>query len=143
MSSVMVSGTREKEAQKRSVIESPMRARSRQEARFSRRERVGWLIGSSPLSGSRPAGQLEGRIGPKAVQVVGVLVAASDRQHARADHLVIAVLHARRVALIGQAGGEKTGDPQPGLDLAQNHNPAVRGQPPAIETGDQILAIDG
>jgi|AP45_3_1055517.scaffolds.fasta_scaffold14204_3 hypothetical protein len=43
---------------------------SRREGAFSRRERVGWLIRSAPVSEEPPAGQLEGRIKPQGIEIV-------------------------------------------------------------------------
>jgi hypothetical protein len=47
------------------------------------------------------------------------------------------------VARVGQAGGQGLGDPQARLDLAQQQHAAVRGEPAAIEAGDDFLAADG
>jgi hypothetical protein len=46
------------------------------------------------------------------------------------------------IARVGQAGGQKIGDPQARLDLAQQQHAAVRGEPAAIETGNDFLATD-
>ena len=93
--------------------------------------------------GQPPAGQLEGRIEAQEIQVVAVLVAAGNGEEPRADHLVIAVTHPRRVAPIGQARGQGSGDRQALLDLAQEQDTAVGGHLPAIETGQQVLAANG
>ena len=49
----------------------------------------------------------------------------------------------RRIARIREAGGQPLSDPEIALDLAQNENPCIRGQPAAIEGGGDFFAGDG
>ena len=53
--------------------------------------------------GQPPAGELESRIGAQKIEIVGVLVAAGDREDAGADHVGERVRDARGIAAIGKA----------------------------------------
>src|SRR5664279_5440665 len=55
------------------------------------------------------AGQLECRIGPQMIEVIGVLVAAADREHASAEHIDKAMHHPRRIAPIREHPGQLVG----------------------------------
>ena len=47
------------------------------------------------------------------------------------------------IARIVDAGRQTVGHLEPPLDLAQDQQPAVRGQPPAVEAGDNSLPATG
>jgi hypothetical protein len=47
-----------------------------------------------------------------------------------------------RRAGIFDASRQALADPEPALDLGQQHNAAIRGQPAAIKAGDDWLAAD-
>ena len=51
--------------------------------------------------GQAPAGQLEAGIGAQMIEIVGVLIAAGDREHAGAQNVGDAVRHQQRIARIG------------------------------------------
>ena len=119
-----------------------MRASSRHDGAFSSRDKVGCDIRSRPVSGKRPQASLNA--GSKQhVEVVAILVAASDGEHARPDHVGVAVGRARRIARVGQATGKARGKTEPFLDPAQQQHAAVGRQPAAVETGAQLLACYG
>ena len=120
-----------------------MRPSSRHDGAFSSRDSVGWLIRSSPVSDKRAAGQLERRIETQCIKVVAILIATGDGEHARPDHVGVAVGGARRVAFVGHAGGQQVGNPEPPLDHGKQQDAAVRRQPPAVEPGAQLLARNG
>ena len=119
-----------------------MRASARQSARFSSRDSVGWLIRSAPLSGARPHGDLQGRIGAQRIDVVAVLVAGRDHDHPRHRHLGVAVPDAGRIAVVTERSGDRLGQPEALGDLAQHDDAAVRRQAAGIERGCERLALD-
>jgi len=89
--------------------------------------------------GKPPASELESGVDAQRVEIVGVLVAAGDRQDAGAHHVRQRVRDAQRVAAIGKAMGQSFRDPQPTLRHRQQHHAAIRGQSPAIESGGTAL----
>ena len=98
--------------------------------------RQGWLRHQIATGlGQAPTGQLERRIEAQHVEVVAILVAASDGEHARPDHVGVGVGRARRIARVGQATGKARGKTEPLLDPAQQQHAAVGRQPAAVENG--------
>lgn len=95
------------------------------------------------LRGQTIQGHLEHRVTAQAVGVVAVLVSRSDRQQAEADDVGERVHGAQRIARVGEAGGQPVRHRQTPFHLAQRQQPAVRGQPPAIETGHNGFSGDG
>jgi len=83
---------------------------------------------------------LEHGIVSKRIGVVAVFIACRDHQQPKADDVGERVRDLIRRARVHHTGGEPIGDAKPLLHLAQNHNPAVRGQQTAIEFGDNCLA---
>ena len=77
---------------------------------------------------------------PQAVGVIAVLVAGRDHQHPKAQNVGHAVHDALCRARIDHAAGQAVGDAEAVLDLAQRQNAAIRGQPPAVKTGDDGFA---
>ena len=90
-----------------------------------------------------PARQLERRIGAQKIQVVGVLVAAGDGVDARPDHVRAGVKDARRITAVGKAARQPVRDAKTAFGHRQQHHPAIRGQPPAVESGGDFLGPDG
>jgi hypothetical protein len=43
------------------------------------------------------------------------------------------------IALVGDYSGELVGDAQPALRLSEQHHPAIRSDPPAIERGAHLF----
>ena len=79
----------------------------------------------------RPADrQLEQRIGAQIVAVVGILVAAGDREHAEPQHRRQRVDHPVGGAPLPDAAGQRLGQAEPAFRRAQQHQPAVRGDRP-------------
>jgi hypothetical protein len=77
------------------------------------------------------------------VEVVSVLIAAGDGQHAGAQNVSDAMCHQPRIAWVGDQRRECLRDPDAALGGGQQHDAAVGGQTPAIECGGQLLAADG
>lgn len=77
------------------------------------------------------------------VEVVGVLVAAGDGEHARAQDVGDAVGHQRRVARVGDQPGEAPGHAQAALGGGQQQDAAIGRQATAIEGRGDLLASDG
>ena len=85
-------------------------------------------------------GQLEQGVGAECVAVVGIFVAAGDRQHAEAQHGGECVDNLRLIAPIADAACQRVGQAQAALRLAQQDKPAVRRDQAAIEGGAHLLA---
>ena len=77
------------------------------------------------------------------IEVVGILVAAGDGEHAGAQDVGDAVRHQQRIARIGDHRRQPVGDPETPLGRGQQHHAAVGGDAPAIEGGGDFLAVDG
>ncbi len=136
-------GTRLKLAQNRSIIDSAHAPEPRHDGAFSRRDRVGWLIRSSPDSDRRPQASLNAGSKRRTSRSCAILIPAGNSEQARPDHVYVSVGRARRVAHVGDAGSEHVGDAEPPVDLAQQQHPAVRRQPSAVEAGAKRLASNG
>ena len=76
------------------------------------------------------------------VEVVGVLIAAGDRQHARAQDVRHAVGYQERVARIGDQRRESPRNPEPALGRGQQQNAAVGRHASAIKGGGDFLAAN-
>lgn len=76
------------------------------------------------------------------VDVVAILVAGRDHQHPCPCHVGVAVADAGRIAIAAQRSGDSRGQSEAALDLAQDHQPAVRGQAAGIEGGCERLGSD-
>ena len=90
---------------------------------FSQRETVGCEHRSPPLSGSRPQASLNAGITAQAVQVVGVLISAGDRQHPRPqDRRHRMGDHGRRARIVDQSG-DAIDDADPAVGRASKATP--------------------
>jgi hypothetical protein len=89
------------------------------------------------------ASQLERRIGAQKVEIVGILVAASDGVDARPDHVGAGMSDARGIAPIGKTARQPIRDAKPTLGHRQQHHAAVRRQAPAIESRCDFLGPHG
>jgi hypothetical protein len=87
-------------------------------------------------------GQLEAGVAAQVVEVVGVLVAAGDRQDARPQDVGQRMDDPRWVARVGDQRRQPIAEAELPLRRGQQQHPAVRGQPPAVEGGGQLLAAD-
>jgi hypothetical protein len=95
-----------------------------------------------PAVGEAAAGQLEAGIPAQVVEVVGVLVAAGDRQDARPQDVRHRVDDPRRVARVRDQRRETVAEAELALRGGEQHHPAVRGQASAVEGGNQPLTVD-
>jgi len=77
------------------------------------------------------------------VEVVGILIATSDGEHASAQDVGDAVRHEQWVARVGDQPRKSIGDPQPALGSGQQHDAAIGGDPAAVEVSDDFLAAHG
>jgi len=92
----------------------------------------------------RPAdADLQGRIALERVDIVAVLVAGRDHQHARQRHLGVAVTDAGGIAHVGERPRDRLGKPQTRGDLAQHDQAAIRRQATRIERGCERLTRNG
>ena len=85
---------------------------------------------------------LQGRIKAQRIDVITVLVAGRDHEHARQCHLGVAVTNTGRITIVTQRRRDDLGKPEPGCNLAQHDQAAVAGQPPCIERGCEWLGRD-
>ena len=88
------------------------------------------------------AGQLEGGVGSQAVEVVGVLVAAGNREDPRPQDVGQIMGNPGRVARVGDDGGQLVGNPEAPFSQSEQHHATIRADPPAIESGGHFLAAD-
>ena len=90
-----------------------------------------------------PAGQLEAGIGAQIIEVVSVLVATRDRQHAGAQDVLDAVPHQTRIAWVDNQRRECLGNTDTTLGRRQQHHAAVGCDAPTIECCNHFLAFNG
>ena len=83
--------------------------------------------------GQTPAGQLEAGIGAQMIEIVGVLIAAGDGEHAGAQDVDDTVRHQQRIARIGNQTRQALGDPDAPLGSSQQHHAAIGGEAATIE----------
>jgi hypothetical protein len=86
--------------------------------------------------------QAEPRIIAQGIQIIGILVAAGDREDPRAQDILKPMNHPRRIAMISNASGKSPADPHHPLGLSQHQHPAIRGQSATIESGCDLLAAN-
>ncbi|MHC2885630.1 hypothetical protein ACVI53_008500 [Bradyrhizobium barranii subsp. barranii] len=77
------------------------------------------------------------------IEVVGVLVAAADREHASAEHIDQVVHDPRRIAPIREHPGQIVGQAETPLGHRQKDHAPVRGQATAIEGSCDFLGVNG
>jgi hypothetical protein len=86
--------------------------------------------------------QAEARIIAQSIEVVGILVAAGDRQHPCPQDVIKRMDHPGRIARVGDAGSKFRADPHLAFSLRQQQHPTVRGQPTAVKCGCDFLATN-
>jgi hypothetical protein len=77
------------------------------------------------------------------IEVVGILVSAGNRKHARAQDIGHAVGDKCWIARVGNQPGEALRDAHVALDSGEQHNATVRCQATTIESRDDFLPSDG
>jgi hypothetical protein len=77
------------------------------------------------------------------IEVIGIFVAAGNREHAGAQDILDAMRHEQRIARVGDHRREARGDPNGPLHSGQQHDAAIGSDAPAVECGDDFLAPDG
>jgi hypothetical protein len=75
------------------------------------------------------------------IEVVGVLVAATDREHASAEHIDKAVHDPRRITPIREHPGQIGGQSETPLRHRQKHHAPIRGQAATIEGSGDSLGV--
>ncbi len=95
----------------------------------------------APAVRQPPASELESGIGPQTIEIVGIFVAAGrSRRCGRGS--------CRRSVWVMRGGSRRSGkqranlfrDPKPTVGHREQHDAAIRGQSPAIESGCDLLA---
>lgn len=89
------------------------------------------------------ASHFESRIIAQPVQIIAILMAAGNGEHALTDHVDKAVRDAVWIAFIIYAARQHVGKLQLPLKLAQHRHAAVRRQGTAIKTGDDFVFSKG
>ena len=77
------------------------------------------------------------------IEIVAVLMSASDGDHARLDHRSVRVDHSCRIARIGDAGGQQRTQLSGTPGFPQQQRPAIRGHRPTVEFRVDVETIDG
>ena len=75
--------------------------------------------------GQTSAGQLEAGIGAQMIEIIGILIAAGDGEHARAQNIDDTVRHQQRIAPIGDQPCQSMRDPHTSLRCGQKHHTAI------------------
>ena len=77
------------------------------------------------------------------IEVVGVLVAAADREHAGAEHMTKAVHNPRRIAPIRNTRAKLSAKPRRRSAIARSITPPFEVRRPAIEGSCDFLGVNG
>ncbi len=93
--------------------------------------------------GQPAAGGFERWVVAQDVEIVGILVAAADRQDPSAAHVGDGVHDERGITLIGHASRQPRRQAQTPFRHRPQHPPAVRRHSPAAEHGRDFLALPG
>jgi hypothetical protein len=94
-------------------------------------------------AGQRARRQLEARVVAQRIEIVGILVAAGNRQDPRLKDVGNTVDDTALVAAIGNATGQTPGNAHRAFRLRQQQHARIRCQPPAIERRRHCLAANG
>ncbi|EQB14563.1 hypothetical protein L284_12810 [Novosphingobium lindaniclasticum LE124] len=123
------------------TIAGIMRASPRVVGAFSQLLIVGWLARPAPEPGSLPSARRKPG-SSQGIKVVGVLVAAGNRQNPCPQDIIRFMDHTTGIARIGNASGKLPADIQLAFGLGQQQNPTVRSQPSPVEGGCDFLSAD-
>ena len=93
-----------------------------------------------PAVGQASARQLEGRVAAQPVEVVAIGIAATDRQHAGAQHIGDRMCDVRGIAPVGNVRRKRVRDFAAAFGQRKQHHAAVGGQPASIKRGCDFLA---
>jgi hypothetical protein len=102
---------------------------SRSVGAFSQREMVGCAEVTAAVR-QPSAGQLECRIEAQPVKVVAIGIAATNRQHAGAQHIRNRVRDVRGIAMVGNKSGKRINNCTPAIGECEQHHAAIRGKSP-------------
>jgi len=75
------------------------------------------------------------------VEVVGILVAAGDGEHAGAQNIGDAMCHQQRIAPVGDQRRKFGGDPHRRFDGSKQHHATIGRDAATIECGSDFLAL--
>ena len=76
------------------------------------------------------------------IEIIAILIAAGDGEHARTQDVGDAVGDAGRIARIGNHGCEFDGDAERLLDGGEQHHAAIGGDATPVEGGGDFLALN-
>lgn len=86
---------------------------------------------------------LERRVVAERIEVVGVLVAAGDGDHARRHHIGVTVRDEQPIARLGQRSGDGRRQPEPARGLPQDNGAAVGAEVAGIARSCERLGLHG
>jgi hypothetical protein len=112
----------------------------RKSGAFSSREMVGCEAG--PALRQSSAGQLEARVLAQMVEVVGIRIAAGNREDTRTQDVGDLMDDVRRAAVVRDQPGQRIHQAQPPVGAGQQQHAAIRTEPTAIEGGRDLLAAE-
>ena len=93
--------------------------------------------------GQPPAGELERRVAAQSVEIVGIFIAAGDRENPGAQNIRQPMGDAARIALVRDHPGEPLGNAEPVLRLGKQHDATIRAEASAIKGGGDFLTLYG
>ena len=102
------------------------------------------MLGASPLHAENvlfSCRRREQRIQAKARVIIEILVAEGECVDALGEQLAHAVNHQFGNAAIGETSGQRAGDAEARIDLAQQQSAAIRAEQTAGKIGDQFAAM--
>ena len=101
------------------------------------------LAGKTDGAAGQLAGrQLEARVVAQMIEIIGILIAAGDRQDPRLQDVGNTVDDTALVAGVGNTARQAPGNAHHALRLGQQQHAAIRCQPPAIERRRHLLAAN-
>ena len=86
--------------------------------------------------------QAEARIIAQSVEIIGILIAARDRQHTGKEDILKSMDHPRRIARVRNTCRKLLADAHHALGLSQQQHTAIRGQPAAVKRSCDLLAAN-
>jgi len=96
----------------------------------------------TPSIGQSSAGKREGRFRAQPIEIVGIFVATDNGEDARPQNVRQQVNYAQRIARVANNRRNLFGNTKLALGRRQSHHAAIRRDPPPIESGCDLLAVD-
>jgi hypothetical protein len=107
----------------------------------ARHGRLRAQVGSAVRQSS--AGEFESRVRAQPVEIVSIFITAGDGEDARPQDVRQPMDHAHRIAPIANHRRKLGGDAELTFGRGQQNHPTIRRDPSAIESGCDLLAVNG